>query len=214
LPTNKNAQTVAEFHDAVAAQLARVAAEQEANGSALGVRLQTLGLNATVTPGDGREFKVTLKHDETASLPVGTARSDFTAAALARYDAAYLAEQKENFYQYLGRGATRGAYTAEQAVSVLSALGYTTKPEATTKVEYYGYNEKGEWRSANFNLPGEVKASTVQERLAATFKPSGLAAKVLEAFPEATGLAQAKPDVFVNVEQKWPDHSEFYTEKG
>jgi len=219
MPASKSAATpLSAFHEAVAAQVARIEAEREAGSSNVASRLDQFGIQATVRASstDG-PFKVTIKPNENAGLPHGVKRSQLNPEALAELDAKHLAAEKERVWQRFRYLSTRGYYSTEQATTALTALGFTTLPSAKTSVQYSqegnGVDRYGDRRleTISFELDGEVSEADVKARLEAVLKPEGLHAVIAEAFPEAEKLPSVVRDLYVSTKQSWPNYSEFHT---
>ena len=210
--------TVSEFQQKAANEIARIALERNATNSDVAYSLERAGISADVTPGDHDMYTVTVKDDDNAGLPAGTRRADFKSDALAAMDAKHLAAEQERIWQFFRRQAARRSYTVAQARSALENLGYAALPEPTTSVSFQtrtvtrrdSYGDPV-YESVHFTLPGEVSQQEVEAKLDEAAQPTPAAALVQAAFgTQAEGLDKPFRNLYVEVQQKWPDHSEFY----
>ena len=207
--------TLASFEAAYAQEISRVEQERAASESGIANRLIQAGLDATVTP-DGTSVKVTVNGSDTAGLPAGTKRSDFTADALASLDARHLASTKEKAWQFLKRLNQRGYYTAEQVLQVLDNLGFQAKPAAKTAVAYSVYTGRNsygdrEYDSVSFELPGEYTRQQVCDKIVAGAPQTAAQSRITDVFPDAENVsAEQNFELTVSKNTVWPAHSEFH----
>lgn len=196
----------------VANAFAKLASVEMYLSSAASRDITACGINAKFTPGDGNAVNVEVTPDETAGLPDGTKRGDFTPGKLAELDAAALAEAKRVTWELIKSRSRRGYLSADASNALLDALGFEARPTERTNVSGYittehrdRYGDKVS-EYVNFSLPGNVARNEVLARLATVYESSN--AKLREAFPEATGIGDVFGDISVQVISAWPDSME------
>lgn len=218
-PITPAAETYAQWRQRVAdAYLGAFAGEDQ--GRTARSHLSRLGMTAKVTS-DATGLAVALKEEDLlVPVPYGTKREQFTAGALAEFEAEALRSSKRDVWHEISNRARNGYLEIEQAIALLDVLGYNAedRPQEITTVSIRvdtgktnSYGERVSERHA-FTLPGKVTKEEVIAKLVEIFPEAGGAAtKLLSAFPQAKGLPEpfANGNVSVSTTQQWPASCEF-----
>ncbi len=161
----------------------------------------------------GLPTKVTVDAGNITGAPIepptehnGTPREDYTAGALAKYDAKALQAYKLRVWQHYRDQLRYGSMTQEQVFTFLGELGFIL-PEVASTIQAYVPDGFGSTRYVTLRATGDVSQEDAEAALAAEY-PSTVAPVLRRAFPNAVedSLPTSEVDnVSVQPETRWND---------
>lgn len=210
---NHNHNTaLTEWQNKAASELSKLATLQIIGTDRLARDLSSAGINAKLTPGETVTATVTVP--DTAGLPHGCKRSDFSDTKLAELDAQAVRQSKAEVWRVIRSRVVNGYIDTENAVKVLTALDYRPadmpgeQTSVTVRIPTSQRDRYGDLvdETYGFNLPGHVDKAEITASVASAFPTN--ADTLIALFPTADGIGQPRR-VSVNYRTEWPDTCEF-----